>query len=474
MKADIHPEYVEATVRCSCGNTFTTRSTQGRPPRRALQRVPPLLHRQAEAGGHRWPHRAVRAPLRQAPQVAAAPVSRRRRRPAVPLDPEQRARAARRQGCGALVADHLGVDPPRTTSSCDQARSPAVPRVARRVDRAGSCSTSDPTRALGRGPGLGATATASTELHVVADDADAAACWPAGPPLFAGPPAVWRVEGRALRAVDAGAGRPPPVEPPPVAAASWSACCSTPASTSSSSTAWSRGEVRGLEVARVVGRRRRRGPRSRSASAATTARPSPWSTATCPPPTPLAPVVDSVRHVGAAAAPRPTRCNRLAPERWLRGRARGRPRAGRARPRSRPAEPAVPPRQREGRRCRASPSATDADGRAGGGRLLGRHRPRPGARRGRRPRSPSTPRPAWCSPSPSATTTPSPAASPPRLRRPGRGRRPSRTTGAAADRERDPVSMLERLADLEREFDDVEARLADPDVHRRPGRATPS
>ena len=28
MKADIHPDYVEATVRCSCGNTFTTRSTQ--------------------------------------------------------------------------------------------------------------------------------------------------------------------------------------------------------------------------------------------------------------------------------------------------------------------------------------------------------------------------------------------------------------------------------------------------------------
>jgi large subunit ribosomal protein L31 len=27
MKADIHPEYVTATVHCSCGNTFTTRST---------------------------------------------------------------------------------------------------------------------------------------------------------------------------------------------------------------------------------------------------------------------------------------------------------------------------------------------------------------------------------------------------------------------------------------------------------------
>ena len=28
MKADIHPNYVEATVKCSCGNTFTTRSTK--------------------------------------------------------------------------------------------------------------------------------------------------------------------------------------------------------------------------------------------------------------------------------------------------------------------------------------------------------------------------------------------------------------------------------------------------------------
>jgi large subunit ribosomal protein L31 len=27
VKADIHPEYVETTATCSCGNTFTTRST---------------------------------------------------------------------------------------------------------------------------------------------------------------------------------------------------------------------------------------------------------------------------------------------------------------------------------------------------------------------------------------------------------------------------------------------------------------
>ncbi|HEB99035.1 MAG TPA: 50S ribosomal protein L31 [Thiotrichales bacterium] len=30
MKADIHPEYSEITVTCSCGNSFKTRSTAGR------------------------------------------------------------------------------------------------------------------------------------------------------------------------------------------------------------------------------------------------------------------------------------------------------------------------------------------------------------------------------------------------------------------------------------------------------------
>ncbi|GAA3611434.1 50S ribosomal protein L31 [Marihabitans asiaticum] len=27
MKKDIHPEYAQTTVTCTCGNTFTTRST---------------------------------------------------------------------------------------------------------------------------------------------------------------------------------------------------------------------------------------------------------------------------------------------------------------------------------------------------------------------------------------------------------------------------------------------------------------
>ena len=29
MKAEIHPEYAEIKVECSCGNSFTTRSTLG-------------------------------------------------------------------------------------------------------------------------------------------------------------------------------------------------------------------------------------------------------------------------------------------------------------------------------------------------------------------------------------------------------------------------------------------------------------
>ncbi len=30
MKTDIHPEYQEIQVTCSCGNTWTTRSTMGK------------------------------------------------------------------------------------------------------------------------------------------------------------------------------------------------------------------------------------------------------------------------------------------------------------------------------------------------------------------------------------------------------------------------------------------------------------
>ncbi|MEY3806096.1 MAG: ribosomal protein [Actinomycetota bacterium] len=29
MKSDTHPEYTDVTVKCSCGNTFATRSSKG-------------------------------------------------------------------------------------------------------------------------------------------------------------------------------------------------------------------------------------------------------------------------------------------------------------------------------------------------------------------------------------------------------------------------------------------------------------
>ena len=31
MKAEIHPNYTEVQVNCSCGNAFTTRSTMNKP-----------------------------------------------------------------------------------------------------------------------------------------------------------------------------------------------------------------------------------------------------------------------------------------------------------------------------------------------------------------------------------------------------------------------------------------------------------
>jgi large subunit ribosomal protein L31 len=31
MKADLHPKYTEVQVTCSCGSTFSTRSTMGKP-----------------------------------------------------------------------------------------------------------------------------------------------------------------------------------------------------------------------------------------------------------------------------------------------------------------------------------------------------------------------------------------------------------------------------------------------------------
>ena len=65
MKTEIHPDYVECKVHCSCGNEFIDPLDRVRAARRALLGVPPLLHGQAEARRHRWPRRALPAPGRE-------------------------------------------------------------------------------------------------------------------------------------------------------------------------------------------------------------------------------------------------------------------------------------------------------------------------------------------------------------------------------------------------------------------------
>ena len=68
VKNAIHPEYVVTEVTCSCGNSFTTRSTAktGVAARRSVLGLPPVLHRQAEDHGRRRPGGQVREALRKA------------------------------------------------------------------------------------------------------------------------------------------------------------------------------------------------------------------------------------------------------------------------------------------------------------------------------------------------------------------------------------------------------------------------
>ena len=65
MKAEIHPEYVLATVHCSCGNSFVDPLDEARAERRDLRAVPPVLHGQAEARRHGRPRRALPAAARE-------------------------------------------------------------------------------------------------------------------------------------------------------------------------------------------------------------------------------------------------------------------------------------------------------------------------------------------------------------------------------------------------------------------------
>ena len=60
MKAGIHPKYEQTTIRCACGAVIETGSTKKDITveicsKCHLLQVPPLLHRQAEAGRHQRP-----------------------------------------------------------------------------------------------------------------------------------------------------------------------------------------------------------------------------------------------------------------------------------------------------------------------------------------------------------------------------------------------------------------------------------
>ena len=62
MKAEIHPEYVLATVRCSCGNEFQTRSTKPELHVEICSACHPFYTGQAEARRHGRARRALPAP----------------------------------------------------------------------------------------------------------------------------------------------------------------------------------------------------------------------------------------------------------------------------------------------------------------------------------------------------------------------------------------------------------------------------
>ena len=115
MKTDIHPEYVLATVRCSCGNEFVTRSTKPELHVEICSACHPVLHGQAEARRHRRSRRALPAPARARRQAALGSSADERRRASRPrgrhdAQPVQlggrRAKARRRDRAG-LPADHL-------------------------------------------------------------------------------------------------------------------------------------------------------------------------------------------------------------------------------------------------------------------------------------------------------------------------------------------------------------------------------
>jgi large subunit ribosomal protein L31 len=91
MKQGIHPEYVVATVHCSCGNTFTTRSTRSELRVEICSNCHPFYtgkQKLVDTGGRveRFQRRYAK---QQAEQAAAVKEREAARRPIISL-PQQR------------------------------------------------------------------------------------------------------------------------------------------------------------------------------------------------------------------------------------------------------------------------------------------------------------------------------------------------------------------------------------------------
>ena len=146
MKDKIHPEIRRRShVTCSCGNTFVTRSTVGKPIHiEVCSGMPPVLHGQAEGHGH-----ARAASTSSASATAAAQQGRgrvRRRRP----DPQVPKRTADERGSFGCLFCSVGAE--ILVSSQDFGSVP--PFRLHSVPTATPCAPPDPTPRAGR-PGGG-------------------------------------------------------------------------------------------------------------------------------------------------------------------------------------------------------------------------------------------------------------------------------------------------------------------------------
>ena len=147
-----------------------------------------------------------------------------------------------------LVADHLGIDPSQDDAGLRPGTFPGGATV-----RAGASGwvllDEGPERGLGRALIWG-DRQGVDELHVVADDPAAAGLLARRATAFTSAPRIWRAEGRTLVPVEA-APFPAPVEPPAVARELVGMLLDAGVEVTVEH-GEIRGEIRGLEVARVV------------------------------------------------------------------------------------------------------------------------------------------------------------------------------------------------------------------------------